>query len=399
MGFVSPGLRIWPVTPCWTSSIGETLAWGTDVMLASGTAVSQHRSYRVGPRRSFTFEVLSAGQERAVVDMLLAGHRGVWQLPIWPDVQLLAAPVAAGATAVPCATAGFDFVAGGMALLYRAVNTWQVVSVESIAADHIALAAPLPAGFGPGDRLYPLRGARLQPGAEERMKSLHISRRKLVFDIAEPCDWPALASPTAYLGHPVMDVWPDETDDPASAYQRLLQTVNYEGALPFTYDLPDQALRTQSMHYQLFGRPQHTWLRSLLYTLEGRRVPMWLPSFAADMTAAAAVAGGSTTLSVHWCGYTQFGKGRHNRKDLRIELTDGTVLYRRITNAIEAGATETLTLSAALDAGSILPERIRAISFMALATLASDSVEIEHVTDQDGVANCTLGWQAVVPDV
>ena len=31
-------------------------------------------------------------------------------------------------------------------------------------------------------------------------------------------------------------------------------------------------------------------------------------------------------------------------------------------------------------------------------TLASDSVEIEHITDQDGTARSTLGWQAVVPD-
>ena len=35
---------------------------------------------------------------------------------------------------------------------------------------------------------------------------------------------------------------------------------------------------------------------------------------------------------------------------------------------------------------------------MALATLAHDEVEIEHVTDADGTATST-GWQAVVPDV
>jgi hypothetical protein len=45
--------------------------------------------------------------------MLLAGWGGAWQLPIWPDVQRLSAPLSAGAVSVPCATAGFDFVAGG----------------------------------------------------------------------------------------------------------------------------------------------------------------------------------------------------------------------------------------------------------------------------------------------
>jgi len=75
------------------------------------------------------------------------------------------------------------------------------------------------------------------------------------------------------------------------------------------------------------------------------------------------------------------------------------VYYRRINNAVEAGATETLTLSASLSGSAIAAGAIRRISFMALSTLASDEVEIDHVTDQDGVATVTLGWQAVVPDV
>ena len=368
-------------------------------MHASGTAVSQHRSYRIGARRSFGFDVLAAGQERRVVDMLLAGYGGVWHVPVFPDVQWLAAPLASGTTVVPSVRAGFDFAGGGLGLLYSSVNRWQVFEIDTVEVDHLVLSTPTTMAFGPGDRLYPLHRARLQPGAEEVCKSDDISRRRVVFDIDEPYDWPALDAPALYLTHPVLDVRPDESEDPAASYQRLLQSVDYDGAQPFVYDLPQQALRTQRTEWKLFGRAQHSWLRSLLAGRAGRRVPIWVPSFARDLLPVAAVAGGSTSLSVEWAGYTLFGKDKHNRKDVRIELTDGTTFYRRITNAVEAGDTEALTLSASLDAGSIAPERIRAISFMALSTLASDDIEIEHVTDQDGLARCTLGWQAVVPDV
>ena len=51
-----------------------------------------------------------------------------------------------------------------------------------------------------------------------------------------------------------------------------------------------------------------------------------------------------------------------------------------------------------VDAGAVDPSQIRSVSLMTLATLASDTAEIDHKTDQDGVATCTLGWQAVVPD-
>jgi hypothetical protein len=128
-------------------------------------------------------------------------------------------------------------------------------------------------------------------------------------------------------------------------------------------------------------------------------VPIWVPSFSADLKPAAAIAAGSTTLPIEWAAYTLFGFGKPNRKDLRIELTDGTVLYRRVTGAAEVGSTENLTLSSSLDAGSIAPERILAISFMALCTLGSDETEINHQTDADGLATATTGWQAVVPDV
>ena len=396
--FTSIGEKIWPVTPDWSSGVQENLSWLSDVMVASASAVSQHRGLRIGPRRSFVFELLADGQERRVADMLLAGHRGSWLLPIWPDVQLVGTQVAA-AEFIACATSGYDFVAGGKALLWTAVNRWEIVQVETVEALGLALAEPLAENWPAGTRLYPLRRARVQDSAEEILRNDDASRRGIAFDIAEACDWPALASPTTYLSHLVLDVRPDESDDPTASYAGLVQTVDYDTSLPVVHDLPGLALRAQQSHWKLWGRAEHSWFRSLVYTLGGRRTPIWVPTFAADLKPVAAIAGGSTSLSVEWAGYTVFGKSKHNRKDVVIELFDGTKLYRRITDAVEAGDTETLTLSSTLSGSSIAPGAIRSISFMALSTLASDDVEIEHNDDQAGEATSTTGWQAVVPDV
>lgn len=398
MGFSATGAQVWPVPPDWSDGVEETLSWATDILLASATARTQHRATRVGPRRSFTFRVAARGQERRVADMLVNGHSGCWELPIWPDVHWLTAPLAIGSTQIPCITNGRDLVSGGRALLYAAVNQWEMVTIDTVEADQITLATPTVGSYGPGHRLYPLRRARLQDGAEERLRSSDAGRRTLSFDIAEKCDWPTLTMPT-YRGHPVLDRRPDESEDPTTSVNRLVQTVDYGVGLPMVHDLPAVALRTQKTHWKLFGRADHSWYRSLVYTLDGRRVPLWLPSWTDDLRPVATVAGGSVSMPVEWTGYTLFGKAKPNRQDVRIELTDGTALYRRIVNAVEAGATETLTLDAALDETGISPERIRQVSFMALSMLASDQVEIEHVTDGDGVATSTLGWQVVVPDV
>lgn len=398
MAFTADGPKVWPITPDWKEDVRESLAWGTDVTQASGTAASHQRSYRLGPRRSFSFSLTAWHQEHRVADALLSGHRGQWLLPIWPDGQVLSGVLADGSDAIPCRTAGFDFVAGGKALLHRAVNIWEIVDVESVEADHLALSAETQSSFGRGDRLYPLRRAWHQDGAEVQMSSDVASRRRVAFDIAEPCDWTALTE-DEYLGYPVLAIRPDESDDPVSAFHGFRDVVDYGAALPVVGDLPGITLRTQRDSWKLFGRTEHSWFRSLLYARRGRQRPVWVPSWQSDLAPAAEIAGGSTALSIEWAGYTLFGQGKPNRQDLRIELTDGTVLLRRVTAAAEAGATETLTLSASLDADSIAPERIRQISIMALATLASDTAEISHVTDAEGVATAQTGWQAVVPDV
>ncbi len=398
MGFTAATLPIWPVTPDWSEGVQETLSWSTEVLRAAATAVSVHTGLRLGPRRTLSFRILAGAQEKRVAAMLLAGHSGQWLLPVWPDVQCLPAAVAAGDMGIACDTAGRDFIAGGRALLYTDVTTWEAVDVADVTATHLQLAAPVASAAAPGARLYPLRLAHLQGDAEETHMSDDVSRRTLTFNIREASEWPALAASTLYLGHPVLAVRPDESTDPASTLERLLKSVDYGSAQPFVHDISKLALRTQQSHWKLFGRDEHTWFRSLLYTLAGRANPAWVPSWSADLLPVGTVPAAGKALRVEWAGYTLYGFGRSNRRNLRIELQDGTVIYRGVTAAVAAGSTETLTLSEAIATAPTPASAIRLISFMALCTLASDDIELQHITDADGVAVVTTGWAEVIPD-
>lgn len=397
MGFTAATDKIWPVVPDWTNNVTETLSWSTEVLRATGTGVSQHRGLRIAPARSIAFESMAKGKARRIAEMLLAGWSGHWMLPIWPDVQWLAASLPIGSMSIPCTTAGYDFVAGGSALLYDSVNTWEIVKIDTIAAGALMLSAATTALHGTGSRLYPLRRARVRDDASETLRNDDAGRRSITFDITEPCDFPALVGGTSYLTHAVLDVRPDETQDPTASFSRMRQSVDYGTSMPVVHDLPRVAFRSQQSTWKLWGRDKHSWFRSLLYTLQGQRVPIWVPSFTTDLAPSAAING--TSLRVEWAGYTQFGLGKPNRKDVRIELVDGSVFYRRITGAVEAGLTENLTIDSAISGASVNVGAVRQISFMALSTLASDDVEIDHMTDASGIAHATTGWKGVVPDV
>lgn len=391
--------KLWPIMPNWKNGVRESLTWGTDVAQSSSTAATQHRSYRLAPRRELTFDVLVGGQEHRVAEMLLAGHRGEWLVPFMPDVQRLPAPVEIGDELVACRTSGFDFMDGGRAVLFAGLHAWEVVEIERLESDHLALRQPVTREFAAGARLLPLRRGWIRDGAEALMLTDRVSRRTFEVEISEPCDWPALPAAVEYLGTRVLDLRPDASDDPSHAFAGLRESIDYGVAMPAVSDLPGIALRTQRDSWKLFGRAEHTRHRALLYALRGRQHPIWVPSWCDDLRPVLPIPGGSASLSVEWAGYTQFGLGRPNRRDVRIELTDGSVHYRRILAAVESGSSEELTLDVPIDGDSIAPRKIRQISFIALCTLASDTVEINHLTDADGTAKTVTGWQAVVPHV
>jgi hypothetical protein len=138
-------------------------------------------------------------------------------------------------------------------------------------------------------------------------------------------------------------------------------------------------------------------MRALLHYLAGRYKAVWVPSWQSDFVPIGTLIG--STINVQWAGYSRFGRQQRGRRDLRIELADLSVLYKRIVNSAELDAdTEQLSIDPAF-ASSIEATQVRSISFMALSTLASDAVEINHITDSDGVADVSLQWEAVADEL
>lgn len=400
MGFAIGQPVVWPARPEWSTPVTESRAWLTDVMQASATAMQQVRKLRAVPRRSFDWQSLQAGDERRLVDAVRR-QIGVRQflLPVYPDVQWLSAALAAGATGVDCNTDGFDFVAGGQAVLWRDHKTWELVTVDSIGSGALTFTAPTTGAWGLGDRLYPVRKARLAKPPQETQQNDDVSTLHMQALIDEPCDWPAAwPSSTTYRGVPVLDWRGEESEDPTDEYARVSGTVDADTGPVYYYDLPAQPFRSQSHRLQLAGRADHKKFWSLCYQLAGRADQCWVPDWQMSVRLAQAVTATGTQLTVAWQGYTQFDFVQVNRRDLRIELQDGTALYRRVTGSAETGDNEVLQLDSALGV-DVGPSAIRQINWMSLCAQANDTVQLQHVVDDAGVNVATLNFQALANDV
>lgn len=377
----------WTFVPDWGDGIIERLTAATDI-LQSESGVSQRRKLRGSPRREFNGPMYAEGRERQLLDLALFGWSDrIWSIPIWPDIQLLDAGIAAGVDFIPCSTHWLDFRAGGLAMLRgEDAFTSETVEILEVLPEGLQLKRNTQLAWPAGSRLYPARSAQLLEEPSLSKLTDRLFEAEVRFLVVEVCDWPKWLPATLYKGRPVWDRRPDDSENLTHAAQRLRSTLDSGFAQPLITDTANRGLQVLGQRHLDLGREARALVRSFIYGMDGRQKAVWVPTHMDDMTLLAPATAVATTIDVANIGYTRFSNGKPGRRDIRIERWDGTVMMRRIIGATELdGQTERLALDAALGV-DLQPADVARISWMNLMRFESDTQEIEHMTDSEGVA-------------
>jgi len=391
----------WGWTPDWADGVKERLSWLTDV-LASPTGAEQRRKLRHWPVRTWSATVLVDGEDRSSMDLALYGWgQRNWALPVWTDVTWLASGVSAGDQSIALDTTHLDYRAGGLVLIRgETAQDLEVAEIQAVRADGLDLVRPVQLDWDPGCRVYPVRLAMLTEQPQLTRKTDDLVSAEVSFRSMEPCDWPAVPQATSYRGVPVLEEPAEWSDDLSAQYERLLSTLDNGINNPVTTDLVGTGIALQQHTWMLAGREERGGWRSLAYYLAGRWKAIWLPTFAADMRLVATTAATSSAFDVATIGYSRFAVGgKTGRRHIRIELRDGTLVYRRILGATGVDrTTERLSLDSAVGV-ELTPSNVLRISWLQLMRSADDDIEIDHTTDVDGVARASLMLRAVRDDL
>lgn len=390
----SAGLRItanriiaWTFVPDWGDGIRERLTAATDI-LQSESGVSQRRKLRGSPRREFNGPMYAEGRERQLLDLSLFGWSDrIWSIPIWPDIQLLDVGIGADVNFIPCSTQHLDFRAGGLAMLRgEDAFTSETVEILEVLTNGLQLKRNTQLAWPAGSRIYPARAAQLLEEPSLSKLTDRLIEAEVRFLVVEACDWPEWLPATLYRGRPVWDRRPDDSENLTHAAQRLRSTLDSGFAQPLITDTARRALQVLGQRHLDLGREARALVRSFIYGMDGRQKVVWVPTHMDDLTLLAPATAVATTIDVANIGYTRFSNGKPGRRDIRIERWDGTVLMRRIIGATELdGQTERLALDAALGS-DLQPADVARISWMNLMRFESDTQNIEHMTDSEGVA-------------
>jgi hypothetical protein len=395
LGVRITGQRVtaWTYAPNWDSGVTERLEWLT--LVERGTNGNETSTpLRETPRRSWEFVPVVEGVNRQRMEsMLYDASARTWAVPVWAEINVLPAALALGALSIPVATAGLDFHKGGLAILMTDARTVETVEIDSLTAGAINLVRATLNAWDAGTKLYPARTARLDEYPTLNRYTTRLVDTTVRFVSVDANDYTAAMPAARYLGTPVLEDRPEWSDNPTMQYGRDVELIDGNTGGVLVDDISGKPWPVQSHRWQVYGRVAHDTLRQLLYALAGKVGRVWLPTWQDDLYLAADAAG--NTMDVTNSGYTAYLYGQNGRRDIRVQLADGSVLYRRITASAEIDIdTERLQLDSAWPS-TIAKGNVVSISFMALCRLDTDAVEIQHWTDSVGTAACAVTFAQV----
>jgi hypothetical protein len=189
--------------------------------------------------------------------------------------------------------------------------------------------------------------------------------------------------------YPVILEEPNRRENIKVTFDLETETIDNDVGLRQLEDDAGRAFTLQTHLMMLSGRPEQWAFRQMLYRLRGQQGAVWLPSFNDDLELSRDRLAADALLDIKKIGYGYTGGVIDGRQYL---LINGSIA-REITalGAAPSATEERLMLDSAL--GVALPTGTTA-SFMDTCRLATDSVQINHITDSDGVAESSLSFRS-----
>lgn len=372
--------------PDWAGGLTETLIWMTSVT-ASPQMVEQRMGLRLSPRQQWEIGYTSWGPPRTYLDLLtMAGGGSPLYLPLWEDPCHLTMTTALGGKTLYVDDIANTALADTRLAVLLGDDLWtsEVVEVFARGGNQLTLVAGLKQYWSAGARIYACKKVRVETHLSGSRHNDRAYVAKARYESLEPNLTTASVTLDEYEDYYVITEDPNDANSLTHTYDRKWFELDRNTGVQRISDVG--GFTHQSHAFWARGRAAHRRLRALFYALDGRRVPIWVPSNFADFDLAEPVNASDTSITIRRCGYTDAGGPFYRRDHIMVYLRDGTRLYRAIIAAAvhEDGKHEVIGLDPPLGR-YIRLDQVRRISFLMLSRLDQDSVEFVHPTDTLGV--------------
>lgn len=392
------GYPVFLPMPNWKDGITERIEWQTDV-LGSETGAEQRRPIRLHPRRSFDASFLRWDENRQILDTTMAGVGSApILLPLWHDMTAVENDAPAGSTRIDGQYRVKDFNVGDVVIFRRDLE-WDyevnLIAAIDFDAGQMTLELGLQNDVGRGTRMYPVRVAKVQEAVSGRIITGRVADYQIRFMCQEPYSLePSWSDMAIYprTGLHILALPDDWKSAQETSIDRQIYMFDNESGMIESVDPGNQTRGNTKKSYQIHGRTNDRQFRQLLFALRGRAKTFHLPQGTEDFILSRDINPSDGALIVRRCGYTQFvGSTQATKRDIMVELFDGTQIPTTIISSRIVGNEEWLFLSQSIPATAMAD--VKSIGYMPVARLDVDGVEIKRLTDSAGVSLVSLTFK------
>ena len=373
---------VFGIAPDWSDGWLERLMWATDVLTARDGAEQRIR-LRSQPRRSLEFSLLAAGDEAALLDVLLSAWQArVYALPVWPDKSRLSSRVNAGSTVIPVATPHLEYAADGLLVIGTDSRNTEAAEILSVASHAVTLKQPLLQTWPAGAFVVPAQTARLRMKQGVSRITESIARSRLVFDLVESS---VIAPQEATMRFKSAPVWlqrPNRRRDVETEYQRLAEVLDFETGITAVDDTANRPFICRSFDYLCRNRAEIAAFRGWLAARQGRFAAFWQPAWETSLVPTRKLLAGQTALTVASRGYALYFNGLPERTEAAFLHKTGQWHLRTILGFGPgvSGEEEVMTLDQPFSFDA-RPEDWAALYFLEKTRLDADQIELNWLTD------------------
>lgn len=388
-------LPVWLPRPNWADGVTESLEWLTDV-LSSESGAEQRRKLRRFPRRTVEAQFLRADNDRQIIDISLAGiGRNEVLLPLFWDKQTVVVKAAKGDLKIDGVFANrWEFQAGKLALLRRAETfDFEVVAIASVQDDSLTLAYQLKNDWDCCCEIYPLSRARLLDSASAEARTRRVAGYQLRWELLDYLNieqsWGDTPINTKSGLHVMTGLKHNWRESMQFELDRAVYLHDNSTGVSIVTDVGKNSDQQMRVNITLNGREEHHEFMKLLYAMSGQHQLFQMPTLMDELTLVADIDAAQGALAVKQTGYSMFGAVTQNiRQWVMVELNNGTRYFSRIISTRVLAGVEYLFLEQTF--GNIKRSAVKIICWCPVSRLGSDSVDITHHTDIEGVSEVVL---------
>lgn len=385
-GGIEP-IGVFAILPNWQDQVVETLEWLTSVT-ESPLAVEQRMGLRLSPRKMVEMSHTLFGPKRTYFDLFItAGGGSPIYLPLFYDVGKIGSALSIGDTTISVDTTYSELRDCRRAVLISdaSVPVYEVIEIWAHSDTELTLVAGIKKNWSIGTKIYPAIKVKVetQPSGNRHADRAYKARTRFIS--LDSNNSSATVSFGLFQNQLVLEEEPNEVSPLSFQYDRKTFSIDRKVGLQQISDIAP--FINESYSWYAKGRPALWRLRAIFYALQGRRRPIWIPSYFSDFELVANTAADATVLNVKRCGYSDTGGPFANREFILIHMRSGVRIYRKITAAAIVGA-EGLTENLSLDSApgiNLTADNVLRISFLHFSRLDQDSIELTHHTDTKGL--------------